>query len=233
MQPTGESRMAINVKTTGSLSANGVKLLVYGQAGAGKTTLVATLPSPIVLSAEGGLLSIQDANLPYIEITSMDALKEAYQWLTESSEAKGFQSVALDSISEIAEVVLNHEKKVNKDPRAAYGAMQEQMADIIRAFRDLPGRHVYMSAKLEKTQDEMGRVLYSPSMPGNKTGQALPYFFDEVLALRVEKDAEGNTQRALMCDSDGLWLAKDRSGKLAAWEAPDLMGIITKIGAKS
>lgn len=225
--------MAINVKTTGSLSANGVKLLVYGQAGAGKTTLVATLPSPIVLSAEGGLLSIQDANLPYIEITSMDALKEAYQWLTESSEAKGFQSVALDSISEIAEVVLNHEKKVNKDPRAAYGAMQEQMADIIRAFRDLPGRHVYMSAKLEKTQDEMGRVLYSPSMPGNKTGQALPYFFDEVLALRVEKDGEGNTQRALMCDSDGLWLAKDRSGKLAAWEAPDLMGIITKIGAKA
>jgi len=233
MQPTGESRMAINVKTTGSLSANGVKLLVYGQAGAGKTTLVATLPSPLVLSAEGGLLSIQDANLPYIEITSMEALKEAYQWLTESSEAKGFQSVALDSISEIAEVVLNHEKKVNKDPRAAYGAMQEQMADIIRAFRDLPGRHVYMSAKLEKTQDEMGRVLYSPSMPGNKTGQALPYFFDEVLALRVEKDVEGNTQRALMCDSDGLWLAKDRSGKLAAWEAPDLMGIITKIGAKA
>jgi hypothetical protein len=233
MQPTGESRMAINVKTTGSLSANGVKLLVYGQAGAGKTTLVATLPSPIVLSAEGGLLSIQDANLPYIEITSMDALKEAYQWLTESSEATGFQSVALDSISEIAEVVLNHEKKVNKDPRAAYGAMQEQMADIIRAFRDLPGRHVYMSAKLEKTQDEMGRVLYSPSMPGNKTGQALPYFFDEVLALRVEKDGEGNTQRALMCDSDGLWLAKDRSGKLAAWEAPDLMGVITKIGAKA
>ena len=226
--------MAINVKTTGSLSAaNGVKLLVYGQAGAGKTTLVATLPSPIVLSAEGGLLSIQDANLPYIEITSMDALKEAYAWLTESSEATGFQSVALDSISEIAEVVLNHEKKVNKDPRAAYGAMQEQMADIIRAFRDLPGRHVYMSAKLEKTQDEMGRVLYSPSMPGNKTGQALPYFFDEVLALRVEKDGEGNTQRALMCDSDGLWLAKDRSGKLAAWEAPDLMGVITKIGAKA
>jgi len=225
--------MAINVKTTGSLSANGVKVLVYGQAGAGKTSLVKTLPSPIVLSAEGGLLSIQDADLPYIEISSMDNLKEAYQWLTESSDAKSFQSVALDSISEIAEVVLNYEKKVNKDPRAAYGAMQEQMADIIRAFRDLPGRHVYMSAKLEKTQDEMGRVLYSPSMPGNKTGQALPYFFDEVLALRVEKDTEGNTQRALMCDSDGLWLAKDRSGKLATWEAPDLAGIIAKIGAKA
>jgi hypothetical protein len=33
-----------------------------------------------------------------------------------------------------------------------------------------------------------------------------------------------------MCDSDGLWLAKDRSGKLGAWEAPDLGEIIAKIG---
>ena len=225
--------MAINVKTTGSLATNGVKVLVYGQAGAGKTSLIKTLPSPIVLSAEGGLLSIQDADLPFIEISDMATLQEAYKWLTEADEAKAFKSVALDSISEIAEVVLNAEKKATKDPRQAYGAMQEQMADIIRAFRDLPGRHVYMSAKLEKTQDEMGRVLYAPSMPGNKTGQALPYFFDEVLALRVEKDSEGGTQRALMCDSDGLWLAKDRSGKLDMWEAPDLGAAIAKIGGKA
>lgn len=224
--------MAVNLKTTGGLSANGVKLLVYGQAGAGKTTLIKTLPKPIVLSAEGGLLSIQDADLPFIEIGSMDDLMEAYEWLTGSEEAKGYGSVALDSISEIAEVVLNSEKKIAKDPRQAYGAMQEKMADVIRAFRDLPDRHVYMSAKLEKTQDEMGRVTYAPSMPGNKTGQALPYFFDEVLALRVEKDSDGASQRALMCDSDGLWLAKDRSGKLGAWEAPDLGEIIAKIGGK-
>ena len=221
--------MAINVKTTGSLSANGVKVLVYGQAGAGKTSLVKTLPNPIVLSAEGGLLSIRDADIPYIEISDMDTLKEAYTWLTSSDEAKRYQSVALDSISEVAEVVLAHEMKKNKDGRAAYGEMNTTMQELIRAFRDLPGKNVYMSAKLEKSQDEMGKMLYNPGMPGKSLTQGLPYFFDEVLALRVERDAEGVTQRALMCDSDGLWLAKDRSGKLEAWEAPDLGGIITKI----
>jgi phage nucleotide-binding protein len=221
--------MAIQLKKTGSLSAEGVKMLVYGAAGAGKTSLIKTLPQPIVLSAEGGLLSIQDADLPYLEIASMDDLREAWVWLG-TAEGMGYQSVALDSISEIAEVCLNTEKKATKDPRQAYGAMQEQMADVIRAFRDLPGRHVLMTAKLEKSQDEMARILYAPSMPGNKTGQSLPYFFDEVLALRVERDADGNTQRALMCDGDGSWLAKDRSGKLDAWEAPDLGAIINKIG---
>lgn len=220
----------IQLKNTRDVHSSGIKVLVYAHAGAGKTSLIPTLPSPVVLSAEGGLLSIAGADVPYIEISSMATLKEAYMWAAESAEAAQFQSIALDSISEIAEVVLNYEKKNTKDPRQAYGAMQEQMTDIIRAFRDLPGRHVYMTAKLDKAQDEQGRMLYSPSMPGNKTGQQLPYFFDEVFALRVEKDAEGNPVRALMTQSDGLWLAKDRSGKLDAWEAPDLGAIIAKIG---
>jgi phage nucleotide-binding protein len=221
--------MAINLKNTADVSANGVKVLVYGQAGAGKTTLAATMPKPIIISAEGGLLSIQGANLPYIEVNSMETLREAYDFVA-GPDGADFESVVLDSISEIGEVVLIHEKSVNKDGRAAYGEMATQMTSIVRAFRDLPGKHVLMTAKVEKAQDESGRLLYSPSMPGSKVGQALPYFFDEVLALRVEKDADGVAQRALMCDSDGIWQAKDRSGKLDAWEAPDLGELIQKIG---
>lgn len=221
--------MAINIKKTGSLAAIGVKVLVYGAAGSGKTSLIKTLPNPIVLSAEGGLLSIQEADLPYIEISTMDDLDEAYEWLTNSTEGSQYQSVALDSISEVAEVALHAELKINKDNRAAYGEMNTTMAGMIRAFRDLPGKHVYMSAKLEKSQDEMGKMLYNPGMPGKSLTQGVPYFFDEVLALRVEKDAEGNTQRALMCDTDGLWAAKDRSGKLDMWEGPDLGAVISKI----
>jgi|TARA_R110002124_G_scaffold90836_3_gene231593 phage nucleotide-binding protein len=221
--------MSIQLKSTGDIHAKGLKVLVYGQAGSGKTTLTKTLPKPVVLSAEDGLLSLKDDNIPFVEIKNIGDLHDAYSWLQDSDE---FESVVLDSISEIAEVVLAHEKKVNKDGRAAYGEMDVQLSEIIRAFRDL-NMHVLMTAKLEKQQDEMGRMLYFPSLPGNKTAQKLPYFFDEVLALRIEKDEEGKTQRALMCDSDGLWLAKDRSGKLEAWETPDLGEIIAKIGGVS
>jgi hypothetical protein len=86
-----------------------------------------------------------------------------------------------------------------------------------------------MSAKMEKATDEMGRVMYSPSMPGQKMGQSLPYYFDFVFAMRVEKDSEGQPMRALMVESDGLWQAKQRGGKLSAWESPDLGAIIRKV----
>lgn len=221
--------MAIKIKNTSDVHSNGIKALVYGSAGAGKTTLGASMPDPIIISAEGGLLSIQDAGLPYIEVSDMTSLREAFDYVA-GPDGDKFRSVVLDSISEIGEVVLIHEKSINKDGRAAYGEMASQMTSIIRAFRDLPGKNVLMTAKVEKSQDENGRVQYAPSMPGSKVGQSLPYFFDEVLALRVEKDADGVTQRALMCHPDGLWTAKDRSGKLEQWEACDMGDIINKIG---
>lgn len=223
----------MEIKSTKDYHQQGISFLIYAQSGAGKTFLCSTLPKPLILSAESGLLSLVQFDLPYIQINTIDDLYKAYEWLTTSPEADQFESVALDSISEIAEVILADEKKrmVNGklvDPRQAYGALIDQMGDLIRAFRDLP-KNVYFSAKLEKQTDEMGRILHSPSMPGNKTAQSLPYFFDEVFALRMEKGEDGKPARALMTVGEGLWLAKDRSGALNMYEDPDLGAIIRKI----
>ena len=103
------------------------------------------------------------------------------------------------------------------------------MTQMIRAFRDLPDRHVYFSAKMEKVQTDTGSLLYAPSMPGKSLSQSLPYFFDEVLALRLIQNNEENVQRGLRCCGDLSWQAKDRSGKLNAWEPADLGALIAKI----
>lgn len=225
--------MAIKLTSTREAArTNGIKLLVYGQAGAGKTRLCATTGGrPIIISAESGLLSLRGTDIPVIEVASLADVHEAYQYLV-SADGAHYDWVCLDSISEIAEVVLNYEKKATKDPRQAYGALTEQMTDLLRAFRDLPGRNVYMSAKMERTKDEhTGAVLFGPSMPGQRLGQGLPYLFDEVLCLRVEKDAEGNTFRALQTQPDYQYGAKDRSGALAPFEDPNLAAIAAKIAA--
>lgn len=223
----------------------GVKALVYGGSGVGKTVLTATLPAPILLSAESGALSLKKANLerlfgvnnpsicynvPMILITNVQDLTDAYEWCTRSSEAQQFASISLDSISEIAEVVLNNAKRQVKDPRQAYGEMIEKMETLIRLFRDIPGKNVYMSAKMEPTKDEMtGVVKYGPAMPGAKLGQKLPYFFDEVFRLGVNKTPQGESYRFLQTQPDMQFEAKDRSGALAVMEAPHLSQVFSKI----
>lgn len=219
----------MNRTTTKNYASNGIKILVHGQAGIGKTCLCASLPKPIILSVESGLLSLADVDIPVIEIKTIDDLAEAYDWLAESEEGRQYQSVCLDSVSEIAEVVLSNEKGKEKDPRKAYGNMQEIMAELMRNFRDLPGRNVYFSAKQERIQDESGRILYGPSMPGQKLAQQIPYLFDEVFCYQMVKDQNGVPQRILLTQPDGISVAKDRSGKLDMWEEPNLGAIIDKI----
>jgi phage nucleotide-binding protein len=224
--------MAIKLTTTRQAAQiNGLKFLVYGAAGAGKTRLAATLPGrTVIISAEAGLLSLRDTDIPVITIASMADLSEAYTYLTTTEDGRGFESVALDSISEVAEVCLNTEKALSKDPRQAYGALQDQMLATLRAFRDLEGRNVYMSAKMERTKDEVtGVMLYAPAMPGSKLGQAIPYLFDEVFVLHAEKQFGEQKIRCLQTVADISYAAKDRSGGLEAFEPPSLGEIAKKI----
>lgn len=224
--------MAIKLTSTKQSAAdNGIKILTYGLAGAGKTSLCATTGEPtVIISAESGLLSLRNVDIPVIEVKTIADVHEAYQFITLSEEAKDFRWVCLDSISEIAEVVLNHEKKNTKDPRQAYGALSEQMQDLLRAFRDIPGRNVYMSAKCERVKDEnTGAMLYGPSMPGAKLGQGIPYLFDFVFALRAEKADDGHVYRTLQTGADYQYVAKDRSGCLDLYEQPDLSAIKKKV----
>jgi len=239
--------MAIKLVAASSLAAiHGVKCLVYGRAGLGKTSLTATAPAPVLISAESGLLSLAKENIermygvgtqgisyeiPVIEITTIQDLVEAEVWARTSPEAQQFQTICLDSLTEIGEKVLSNAKGQVKDPRQAYGELIEKMTSTVKAFRDLKGKHVYMSAKEERSKDEAtGVTLAGPAMPGSKLGQQLPYLFDEVFHLGKAKDpASQQDYRYIRTQPDFNYDAKDRSGALAELETPHLGYIFSKI----
>jgi len=220
----------IQLQSTYGIGAkNGVKMVVYGKAGAGKTTLCATAPNPVVFSAESGLLALSRYNLPYAEVNSLQDLRDLYSWAKTSSEAKQFQTICIDSISEIGEIILSAAKIGKKDPRQAYGELLDDMGKVIRQFRDLPGYHVYMSAQMEKVKDETtGAVLNGPAMPGSKLGQRLPYFPDMVFKLDIEGMGT-QSYRLLRTQPDFANEAKDRSGLLNPVEEPHIGKIIAKV----
>ncbi len=235
--------MAIEYSSTErEISVQGVKVLVYGSPGIGKTVLCSTAPVPIIISAEAGLLSLAGRNLqkiyptapisvdiPVIKVKTVQDLMDAHAFVA-GAQAAHFKSVCIDSITEIAETILSNAKATVKDPRQAYGALLEDMMRAVKAFRDLPGKNVYMAAKMEPVKDELtGIVTYSPAMPGQKLGPQLPYLFDEVFRLGVNKDQSGNQYRFLQTGPDLQYTAKDRSGMLDPIEFPHLGNIFNKI----
>lgn len=213
----------------------GIKILVHGMAGAGKTVLCATTGAPtLIISAESGLLSIKHAPsyIQTTEIKTIDELEEVYDYL--ANEDHDFEWACLDSISEIAEVVLSNEKALSKDPRQAYGNLQDRMTKILRMFRDLP-MNIVMSCKMQRRKDEdTGITSFVPMLPGQGLTNSIAYLFDEVFALRVEKDDDGEDYRVVQTNRDRNYEAKDRSGLLDMFEEPSIKKIAAKIhGEKS
>lgn len=228
--------MAIKITSVEeAVDDTGIKILVHGLAGSGKTRLCATAEEPtLILSAEGGLLSIRDAgdHIKTAKIMSLAEFDEAYQMLkSDRDEGKQvFSLVALDSVTEIAEEVLKNELEMCNDPRKSYPAFQAKVVALIKSFRNLAGYDVIMTCKQDLIKDDYtGITLRMPSMPGNKLGPAVPYLFDEVFALRVEKDEEGLDYRVIQTNRDIMFEAKDRSGSLNVFERPNLKHIFSKI----
>ena len=222
--------MAIEFKNPAdAVREQGIKMLVYGAAGSGKTVLCATANEPtLIISTEAGLLSIKDApkRIQIVECNTREEVDEVLDYL---SQNKLPNWVCIDSISEIAEVVLAEELTKTKAPRKAYGELAVIMTALIKRFRTLHTNGV-MTAKVDKVKDDMaGGRMYSPGMPGQKMGQQLPYFFDLVWAMRVTTDKEGNLVRELQTNRDDQYEAKDRSGKLDIFEPQNLAALRSKI----
>lgn len=216
--------MTVQIHSTQTAGlAQGIKLLVYGGSGMGKTVLGASAPRPLFLSAEKGLLSLRRMNLPYIDIDSLKKLREAFDFCYSPKSAQ-FDTIILDSLSEVAEITLAERKALNKDPRKAYGEMSDIVTQIVKDFRDMPRKHVVLICKQGTAVDGLTQARYSlPSFPGKQLEQDAPYWFDGVFQLTTFTDPQqpGVIVRALRTQPDQYNQAKDRSGALDVWENAD------------
>lgn len=215
--------MAIKIKSTKDVTAEGANLVIYGDSGVGKTTLVSHLENAIILSAEKGLLSLRKFDIPYFEITDMDDVNEAYLIVKKSD----YDHIAFDSLTEIAEVVLYEMKEGKKDKRQAYGELADAFGVMIRKFRDIKGKNTIFFAKEKNIYDDEGNIVkYAPLMPGRVLPHGLPYLVDEVFSYQMDRKGERFFQTA----ADRKRPAKDRSGNLEAIEKnPNLNDIIKRV----
>lgn len=219
----------MDVKMTKDIKTTHVMMIVYGAPGAGKTRLIQTLENPFIISAEGGLLSL-DIDIPYVEVNDVSDFAKAIA-VVKQAIAQGYKSVAVDSLSELAEIALAHEKEQTKDGRQAYGQMADKVKAFIRDLRRLPV-DVVMTAKINRDEDNNSKKTFAPFFPGQILPRDVTHQVDQIFCLRKSQAPDGTHFSTLMCNTDGFYEAKDRSNVCEMWEAPDLGDIIRRVKEK-
>jgi len=217
-----------------AISDNGAKFCIQGPAGVGKTPLALTLPGRgLIASAEKGLRSLKDrpsaGSFGVVTINTIADLSEVVIHMRQNHSL--YDWFFVDSISEIAEVVINEEKAKSTDPRKAYGKLIDKMDPMLKDIRDLPMDVVVIGKTEEIKEEETGRVKMQIMIPGSKVAPKIPYLFDEVFLMLEVENADGESTAWLQTRSDKKVRCRDRSGRLDAFEAPDLGAILKKIKA--
>jgi len=229
--------MAIKIQQTSEIEFNGVKCIVYGGAGVGKTRLCATAPKPLLISAEQGLLSLSEVDVPFIEISTLQDLDDAYEYIKKNNKDGKWETICLDSLSEIAEVLIEEELPKHKDGRQAYAALAHAMIPMLKKFRDLKDVNTVFTCKKIDVQDEDSGVLYTELLlPGKVLGNQVPYLVDELFYM----DTDRKGLPFLQTKPTRRIFAKDRSGALDpkgefakdADSVPNLTELFNKIKAK-
>jgi hypothetical protein len=231
---------------------------VIGPPGIGKTSLIKTLfgytwdldaggwiesssqDAPVcVVSAEAGLLSVQDlvqaGKVDGFEVTSLDDFRDIYQHLTSSQEAKVKYEggwVFIDSLTEISD-------RCNKYFKAKYPQKEKTfdrwddyqvlMTTLIKGFRDATSYNVVFTCLPLVDKDENNRRFIAPNVVGNGLRQLLTSFFDEVFYFINVQGDDGAEFRTFITGPYERYPGKDRSGRLALFEPPNLLHIKEKI----
>jgi phage nucleotide-binding protein len=216
-----------------AVNTNGVKCFIYGGAGVGKTPLILTIPGRgLVINAEAGLRSLLNRPCAGVfDVVAIHSLKELIEVHDHLESGKHeYEWVVIDSVSEIAEVLISDEKKKTADPRKAYGALIDKMSPMLKNFRDLPIDVIAIGKESMYKEEDTGRVRCEISIPGSKVGPQIPYLFDEVFYM-FEHDDSGVTY--LQTKRDKRVVARDRSGNLDPFEdASHEIGGLGRILAK-
>lgn len=203
--------MSIEVlRTNRDIYSSGINILLYGRAGIGKTVSLSGLPDPIIISAEDGLLSLSGEDVPYVGVSSVGDLRDVFSWFSGSVEARVYESICIDSISEVSEIFLSAVRgEVGDDPRKLYPEVRSRVVRLMRSFMGLGGRHFVVTAREVIREVGKGEYIASPGIAGSRLLEDLPHIFDLVLHYTV-----GSGGREIRTGVLGGSVAKDRSGLL-------------------
>lgn len=175
-KPTKHFGAAARILPLDEIQSGGIKMMIYGHSGTGKTRLMGTFGVlgkllHIVCSGNGTneTRSIRGTkNIYAVELEDPYELPE----LIDYAAANGFETVTIDHITEFCSMVLARVLKLDKLPEQLswglakqqdYQQMGLQAKELLRSLLDFPGNSLFLGQQrtYDMVEDEDG----SPLMP--------------------------------------------------------------------
>lgn len=140
-----------------------VKMMIYGQAGMGKTTVALSAPKPLLLDFDNGVKRVNMAHLENVDIVQVQTWNEIQQLLLQDyAELRPYQTIVVDTIGKMMDYIIAY-CCGNRQPQIKdWGKINQEFTWFTRALSAL-NKHIVFVAHRD-TRKEGEDTVFIPAL---------------------------------------------------------------------
>ena len=135
-----------------------VKMMIYGQAGMGKTTVALSAPKPLLLDFDNGVKRVNMAHLDGIDIVQVSSWQDVQQVLQEDLSA--YQTIVVDTIGKMMDFIISYKCGTRQPQIKDWGGINAEFSWMTRTLSSLNKNVVFVAHR--DTRKEGDDTVFIP-----------------------------------------------------------------------
>lgn len=137
-----------------------VKMMIYGQAGMGKTTVALSAPKPLLLDFDNGVKRVNMAHLDGIDIVQVGSWQDVQQVVQEDLSA--YQTIVVDTIGKMMDFIISYKCGTRQPQIRDWGGINAEFAWMTRTLSALNKNVVFVAHR--DTRKEGDDTVFIPAL---------------------------------------------------------------------
>ena len=152
--------MSLIRKSTELNIPTNVKMMIYGQAGMGKSTVALSAPKPLLLDFDNGVKRMNMAHLENIDTVQVTSWSDVQQVLQEDLSA--YQTIVVDTIGKMMDFIITHKCGTRQPTIRDWSGINAEFSWMTRTLSSL-NKHIIFVAHRD-TRKEGDDTVFIPAL---------------------------------------------------------------------
>lgn len=173
---------------------NTIKMMIYGQAGMGKSTLALSTPKPLLLDFDNGVKRINMSHLEGIDTVQVGSWQDVKDVLQEDLSA--YQTIVIDTIGKMMDFIITYKCGSRQPQIRDWGGINQEFSWLTRTVGSLNKNVVFVAHR--DTRKEGDDTVFIPALR-EKSYNAIVTELDLLGYLEMRND-NGRQMRTITFD---------------------------------
>lgn len=194
-----------------------VKMMVYGQAGTGKTTLALSAPSPLLLDFDNGVKRVNMSHLDGTDIVQISKWDDVQQVLQE--DLSPYKTIVVDTIGKMMDFIITYKCGTRQPQIRDWGGINQEFSWLTRALSSLNKNVIFVAHR--DTRKEGDDTVFIPALREKSYNSIVTEL--DLLGYLEMRSENGKQRRTITFDPTSRNDGKNTCNLPSAMEVPVIL----------